>query len=162
MLGVIFISLSIITALIYLSIKRDWSCPKVIETFLATTLFFNVGILGLLGFYVHTFYAADTARSIGWASGSPFQFEVAVANLAFGVVGILSWFFRGYFWLALVLAYVIYFVGCFYGHIIQYRLGDTAPYNIGIYIWLVDLIVPIIALVLLCVYFKDKKCDKHN
>jgi len=60
----------------------------------------NVGIAGILGFYSHTFNAAATAEFIAWAPGSPFQFEVATANLAFGVLGVLCLWFGGAFWAA--------------------------------------------------------------
>ncbi len=49
-------------------------------------IFARVG--GLIGFLGHTFKAQEIALKIGWQP-SPFQFEVAVANLAFGVLGIL-------------------------------------------------------------------------
>src|SRR6476659_8155319 len=34
--------------------------------------------------------ADDVARSIGWPPGSPFQWEVGVADLGWGVLGVLS------------------------------------------------------------------------
>ena len=56
------------------------------RAFLTWAILFNVGIAGLLGFYAHAFRAAETAASIGWQPGGPFQFEVACANLAFGLL----------------------------------------------------------------------------
>ena len=40
----------------------------------------------------HTFAADEVAESIGWPTGNPFQTEVAVANLAIGTLGILSYY----------------------------------------------------------------------
>jgi hypothetical protein len=48
---------------------------------------------------VHAFLAAKVALSIGWAPGSPFQSEVALANLAFGLPGVLCIRFKDGFWL---------------------------------------------------------------
>src|SRR3954453_7078522 len=39
----------------------------------------------------HTVWADSTAVSIDWPTGNPFQTEVAVANLAIGVPGILCY-----------------------------------------------------------------------
>ena len=54
------------------------------------------------GFAMHYFFADEMARSIGWATGSPFQAEVAFFNLAVGVLGALT-FFRKDFWLPFII-----------------------------------------------------------
>lgn len=69
-----------------------------VETFLSYILFFNMGLMGLLGAYAHVFMGPETAKSIGWEPGSPFQYEIGMANLAFCTLGILSYWFRGSFW----------------------------------------------------------------
>jgi len=66
----------------------------------------------------HLFFGPKIARSIGWAP-SPFQLEVAFANIAFGVVGLLATSHTPEFWLAIILASAIYRFGCGYGHIKQ-------------------------------------------
>ncbi len=107
--------------------------------------------MGLLGAYAHVFMADETARSIGWAPGSLFQFEIGMANLAFGVLGVLSYWIRGRFWDASIIGWCVLFLGCFIGHVINYYAeNNTAPYNIGPYIWFYDLILPIIILGLFC------------
>lgn len=108
-----------------------------------------VGIAGLVGALVHTFDAAATARKIGWLPGSPFQFEVAMANLAFGILGILCIWQRGSFWTATGIGFSVYMLGCAYGHYRQMLLGDVAPYNAGWGIWLYDVGVPLLILALL-------------
>ena len=64
----------------------------------------------------HLFFGAGTARSIGW-SPSPFQREVAFANIAFGVVGLMAAIRTTDFWLAVIVASAVYRFGCGYGHI---------------------------------------------
>ena len=54
----------------------------VIESFLLWLLVIVVGVGSLYAFMGHTFAADDVARSIGWSPGSPFQFEVALHDLA--------------------------------------------------------------------------------
>lgn len=118
-------------------------------------IFFNIGIMGLLAFYAHTFMAVQTAELIGWAPGNPFQSEIAAANLAFGILGILSLWLRDLFWVATVLGSSIFLFGAFVIHLIQYSLGNTAPLNIGLFIWFGDLIIPLLLLLLLGLYFNQ-------
>lgn len=52
-------------------------------------LFFSVGISGIWGFVQQTVFAESTSAFIGY-SVSPFQSQVASANLAIGIMAILS------------------------------------------------------------------------
>ena len=75
--------------------KPPVSWRRVAEALLFSLLviFVGVGGDGLLGY---TFMAGEIAVKIG-RQPSPFQFEVAVANLAFGVLGIMCiWHRRGF------------------------------------------------------------------
>ncbi|MFA6916137.1 MAG: DUF6790 family protein [Parachlamydiales bacterium] len=150
MVNVILFILAVAFTICRLTLKKEWYSPKSEETFLSYLLFFNVGLMGVLGAYAHVFLADEIARSIGWAPGSPFQFEMAMANLAFGVLGILSYWIRGRFWDATIIGWSVLFVGCFVGHVMEYYTkNNTAPYNIGPYIWFYDLILPILVIALL-------------
>src|SRR5215207_9375135 len=71
------------------------------EVFLVWVLVVWVGIGAVLAFLSHTLLADETARAIGWPTGNPFQSEVAVANLVVGVLGILCYWIRGEFCLAI-------------------------------------------------------------
>ena len=110
-----------------------------------------VGLGGLLGFLGHTFKAREIALKIGWQP-SPFQFEVAVANLAFGVLGIMCIWQRRGFRTATGIGYSIFLLGCAYGHLREMILhGNFAPYNVGPVLWVNDLAVPLLILLLLVV-----------
>lgn len=151
MVSVLLFICAVTFTICHLSYKKEWLYPKSVETFLSYILFFNMGIMGLLGAYAHVFMGPETARSIGWEPGSPFQFEVGMANLAFGVLGILCYWFRNQFWDASIIGWGVLFLGCFVGHVINYYTeNNTAPYNIGPYIWFYDLILPILVFALLC------------
>lgn len=142
----LFICALIFTAshLIY---KKQWNDPVSIEVLLSYILLFNVGFMGLLGAYAHVFMGPEIAKTIGWAPGSPFQYEVGMANLSYGVLGILSFWIRGRFWDACIIGWVVLFLGCFVGHVISYYVDhNTAPYNIGPYIWFYDLFLPLFVL----------------
>lgn len=150
MVSIILFICAIIFTICHLSYKSEWHFPKWVETFLAYILLFNMGFMGILGAYAHVFMAPETAQSIGWAPGSPFQFEVGMANLAFGVLGILSYWIRGRFWDAAIIGWGVLFLGCFVGHVINYYAqNNSAPYNIGPYIWFYDLLLPLLVFGLL-------------
>jgi len=131
--------------------KRPVSAGRVAEVLLLYLLVIFVGLGGLLGFLGHTFKAPDIALQIGWQP-SPFQFEVAVANLAFGVLGVMCIWQRRGFRTATGLGYAIFLLGCGYGHLREMILkGNFAPYNVGPVLWVNDLAVPLLILVVLAV-----------
>ena len=131
--------------------KRPVSAGWITEVLLLYLLVFFVGVGGLMGFLGHTFQAREIALKIGWQP-SPFQFEVAVANLAFGVLGILCIWQRRGFWTATGIGYATFMLGCAYGHLREMILaGNFAPYNVGPVLWVNDLAVPLAILLLLLV-----------
>jgi hypothetical protein len=90
-----FFVLSLIIAAIHLfRDKRQRTASRIAEVLLLWLLVINVGVGGVFGFIGHTVFADRAAASIGWPAGNPFQTEVGIANLAFGVVGILCYWFR--------------------------------------------------------------------
>jgi hypothetical protein len=123
--------------------------PRIAATFLTYLIFFNIGVMGLLAFYAHLFMPDETAQRIGWAIGSPFQSEIGMANLSYGVLGVLAMWLRGRFWVATILGYSILLFGAFVVHMMQWAQGDVAPLNVGIFVWFNDLFVPIVLLSLL-------------
>ena len=158
MVSVFLFICALIAAISHLTYKKEWHYPKSIEVFLASILFFNVGLMGLLGAYAHVFLASETARSIGWEPGSPFQFEIGMANLSYGVLGVLSYWIRGRFWDACIIGWSVLFFGCFIGHVINYyNYNNTAPYNIGPYIWFYDLFLPLLVISLFLTLRLSKK-----
>ena len=103
-----------------------------------------------MAFLGHTFKAQEIALKIGWQP-SPFQFEVAVADLAFGVLGTLCIWQRRGFWTATGIGYAVFMLGCAYGHFRDMTLhGNFSPYNVGLVLWVNDLAIPLAILLLLC------------
>lgn len=150
MIGIILFICAVIMTVCHLTYRKEWQEPKITESFLAYILFFNMGIMGFLAAYGHVFMGKEIAQSIGWEPGSPFQFEVGMANLAFGVLGVLAYFYRGAFWDASIIGWSVLFIGCFIGHVISYYAdNNVAPYNMGPFIWLYDLLLPVLVLGLL-------------
>ena len=130
----------------------------VVEVILLYLFIFYVGVGGLIGALVHVFWGPETARGIGWQPGSPFQFEIGMANLAFGVLGILCIWQRGKFWTATGIGFAVLLLGCAYGHVYEMVVHhDYAPYNAGAGILFNDAVIPVIILVLLGLRAKFSK-----
>jgi len=133
--------------------KRERTASRIWGIILAYAILFFVGAQGLLGFYGHAFRPGETAEMIGWAAGSPFQFEVACTNLAFGILGIICLWMRANFRLATILGYSIFLLGAAVGHIHQLIAFDNkAPGNSGAILY-ADIIIPTVLLTLWVIQF---------
>lgn len=122
---------------------------RVAENILHWFLLLVVGLIGIEGFIAHAFFAEQTAKLIGWGN-NPFQYEVAIANLSFGILGIIAFIKKNYdFSLATVIGFSVWFFGDGIGHIYQYAvLGNAAPYNAGSTLY-TDLLLPLMGLILI-------------
>ncbi|MDF2940222.1 MAG: hypothetical protein K0R66_864 [Gammaproteobacteria bacterium] len=118
------------------------------EGYLAYLFLFTVGLTGIWGFIVHAFFPGIADKFIGWAY-SPFEFEVAVANLGMGVAGLFA--FRASYSFRLA---TIVFVSCFswgaaIGHLYQMLAHHNfAAGNAGL-IFYTDIIIPLLLWLLL-------------
>lgn len=153
---VILTTLTILIALSVLIINKIKNKPLnsliIIKTFLLSFLVISVGFGSIWAFIGHAFLSAQVAASIGWAAGSPFQLEVAFANLAIGVLGILCYFFRDNFWTATVIVSSVFLFGAAYVHLIN--ILNFSNYSVGNAgsIFFMDIIGPVILMVLLILY----------
>ncbi len=157
----IILVLTILIALLAIFINKIKNEPLnkfiIIKTFLLSFLVIYVGFGSIWAFIGHAFLSAEVAASIGWAAGSPFQLEVAFANLAIGVLGILCYFFRDNFWTATVIASSIFLFGAAYVHIINLiNYSNHSAGNAGSILFL-DIIGPAILICLLILYKLSEK-----
>lgn len=148
-----FFGAAVVATVIHLIIKKQTDFISILQTLLMYLLFFCVGLQGILAWYGHTFMADQIAKQIGWPTGSPFQFEVAVANLGIGLAGVMALFWKKRAWLMLGIPYLVFIYGAAYGHIVQMQRGDTSPYNSGIFLYIGDIAIPTIILILLIIYY---------
>ena len=83
---------SLILALLLaaLQTRRAWRLDRWAEASLIWIAFWVLGIGGVYGFVAHLAFGPFLAEQIGWPN-SPFQHEVAYANLT---IGILLWLSR--------------------------------------------------------------------
>jgi len=139
-----FAAIWLIGALLHLALSRQPRSPAgVLEVFLLWALIVT-GLQGVFAFYGHVFNGPAVARSIGWPPGNPFQFEVGVANLGLGVLGLMCIWRRGHFWLATIIMASVFYWGAAYGHIDQIiRFQNYAPNNASAVLYS-DLLAPVI------------------
>ena len=116
-----FLGISVVIGILQILI---WQV-NVINAFLFAFILSNIGLQGLFAFIGHFFKADEVARGIGWPTGSPFQREIAFANLAMGTLGIMSIWFRGNFWFAAIVARSVFSWGAAYGHIIDLKKREN-------------------------------------
>lgn len=136
--------------------KKLRTREKMVETLLLYFLVFCVGLSGLFAFSGHIFMADKIAQSIGWPTGSPFQFEVGMADLAFGVLGILCIWIRKNFWLATAIGWAVFLFGDAYGHIHDAAINaNNAVNNTGAVLWIGDIALPLIILILAIIYIRN-------
>src|SRR6202042_2717420 len=89
-------------------------------------LFFYVGVMGALTAYAPVFRPLQTSASIGWAT-SPYEYEVGMADLTVGVLGLLCVWIRGNFWLATAIANAVWLLGDAVGHVSPTITPETTP-----------------------------------
>lgn len=148
--------IALLGATISVLAKKDKKANNVLRTFLLWILAVNVGVCGLLGFTAHTLMADNVALFIGWMPGSPFQFEVAIANLMMGVLGFMCLWFEADVWFVTIVSTTIFGWGAAYGHVRDITLNHNyAPGNAGLPLY-VDIILPVVLIVLLIAYKATK------
>ena len=147
---IIYIILTVVSALISIFIYNE----PAIHAFLRWSLFYCVGIFGIISFFLHWFRksADEIALGIGWEPGSPFQREVAAADGAFGVLGLASYWIGEEFWMPTVIGYsfMLFFMGV--GHVVDIvRHKNRSPLNAGSIVWY-GLLFPFVLLALLILW----------
>jgi hypothetical protein len=110
---------------------------------------FPLGLTGIYAFVIHAFYPELAQAAIGWGA-SPYEYEVAVADLALGLTAVLSFHASYGFRLATVIANVTFFLGAALNHINLMMInGNYNVGNAGSWLWLDDIILPLI--MVLCI-----------
>src|SRR6266540_5452037 len=99
---------------------------------LLNALVYLIGVAGIISASGHLLKADDVARSIGWAPGSPFQWEVGVADLGWGVLGVLCPVYGRGFWVATIIMASIFLRGAAVAYVKQMILArNLTPANAG-------------------------------
>lgn len=115
---------------------------------LGSSITFLIGVQGIMAGSGHMFFPDPIAESIGWPKGTPWQWEVGLASVATGVLGVMATSYDDDFWLATIIAFSIFYLGAAVGHVREmavnrnFSAGNAGP------IFFFDVIVPIYLIVL--------------
>lgn len=153
---IILILSVLIPLFIVIKKRKTINTAVALKIFIKSLVFFNVGITGVIAFMGHTMIPDKIALYIGWPTGNPFQFEVGIANLMLGVLGIMSLWLEDEFLLAVIVASSIFGIGAFYGHLKELLVNNNyAPGNVGAPLY-DDIIRPFV-LISLFIWYKAKR-----
>ncbi|NLG54277.1 MAG: hypothetical protein GX542_01275 [Rhodococcus sp.] len=156
-MGVFLAVLALIGAFVHwLRVRSKPHSPAAgADIFLGWWLVLAVGVSGFVGAAYHVFDGPAVAEAIGYTRGDGgFQFENAMGDLAIGVLGVMCLRFRGYFWLATIVAMTVQYWGDAVGHVYFWLAQDnTSPDNIGAPL-IADIILPLVAWILFAVSAK--------
>lgn len=128
------------------------------EHYLGWFLLLAVGAASLWAGLYHVLDPKMAAAFIGWAP-SPFQFEIGVADIAFGVMAMVAFWRPLEFKAAVVVYAVLFYAGVVYGHIYQVIATDNfSPGNFGMLL-LLSIICPVLLVVLLIAARRQARQD---
>ena len=142
----LFILAIIVVILQKVFFARD---TKISEGLYSWVTLLPLGIGSLYSFVMHAFFPDFTAAVIGWPN-SPFQYEVAMANLGFGLVALSAFHASFGFRLANVIGITCWLWGDAIGHVYQIitQHNFTAG-NSGSWFWM-DITCPLVLII--CIF----------
>ena len=127
---------------------------RFVEVALLFLLAVQWGAAGILTSLPHILTPDTIAEYVGWAPGSPFQVELGFASLGTSLLGVLSIWLRGWFWLAPIVSRSTFLLGAAYVHIVDIQAhGNFSPGNAGPVLFY-DIVVPLIAVSLFVAYVR--------
>ncbi len=115
---------------------------------LENSVLWMIGVQGWMTGCGHMFFGEPIAESIGWPSKTPWQWEVGLASLATGVLGVIASGFDDEFTLATIIAFSVFYLGAAVGHVREmvtrrnFKQGNAGP------IFFFDVLVPVYLVVL--------------
>ena len=132
-----------------LQTRQQWTLSRWSEASLLWIAFWVLGVGGVYGFIMHLVFGSFSAEQIGWPN-SPFQYEVAYANLMIGILGFSSFLYRKRdYLLASMVAYGSWLFADGVGHVVSLVVDQNkAASNAGAVLY-TDLLTPLLVLLLL-------------
>lgn len=108
--------LGIVTAVIHLYIIGMPSNLSEVTTILLLHQFVvTFGLIAILGVAGNIVFADKLARKLKWPGG-PFQIKYGFSQLGLGVMGVLAIWFRGFYWVGVLVTMYIYGISGFWTH----------------------------------------------
>lgn len=119
---------------------------------------FVLGVAGLYWFVMHVFFPDFTAGMLHWPN-TPFQFEVGLADLSFGALGIIAFSDNFFLRLANVIAVSLFFGGIAVSAIFKMIINHQFSFDLGSWFW-TFLFIPII--LILCFSMDSLNQQKYK
>jgi len=140
-----------------LETRQQWTLSRCSEASLLWIAFWVLGVSGVYGFIMHLAFGSFLAEQIGWPN-SPFQNEVAYANLTIGILGFSSFLYRKRdYLLASMVAFSSWYFADGVGHVVSRVVAENkAPSNAGSVPY-TDLLTPVVVLCLLWVSRSERR-----
>ncbi|GAB4137577.1 DUF6790 family protein [Thermopirellula anaerolimosa] len=127
---------------------------RIVEVFLLYFLCVEWGFGAVVTSIPHILIPDRIANYIGWQTGSPFQIELGFASLGIAILGILSIWLRGWFWVAPAISHSVFLFGAAFVHIREIiGRGNFNPGNAGPILFF-DIAVPLLVLGLLLAHIR--------
>lgn len=143
MFPIVLFIFAVVAAIIHRATQQVTRWSKTAELLLGYLIFLSIGVSSLIAALSHLILGPVVADAIGWLEKSPFQFEVAMANVSYAVLGLIAFWQKNRFREATAIGWSLFVLGCFVGHMIQAATGNTTPLNFGIFVWFNDLLLPL-------------------
>lgn len=148
---IMFVVLPLISGSIHVFLDEASRGEKqIVHRFLQHILFIGVGVQGLASAYMQAYEPEGISQFLGWTS-SPLLIEVAKANFAFGLLGVLSPGASSGFKVATGIGYSIFLLCKAYGHIQAMLSGGYQLLSFTHPVLYSDLCIPFFILLLLVV-----------
>jgi hypothetical protein len=157
MIFIVLFMASVLGALVHLYVTRSisWTKQRVVEVLLLYFLCVSWGVgIGVATVWGHIFHPDLIAASVGWEPGNPFQVELGFACVGLALLGVLSIWLRGVFWVAPTVGWSVFFLGAAYVHLREMvARGHLSFEHIHpVLVW--DLVTPPIVLSLLVIHIR--------
>ncbi len=145
---------SIITFAVHVVLTRanGLGALRVIELALLHLLAVFWGLGGLAVAIPHIISPDVAANYLQWPTGNPFQLYAGFAMIGIAVVGVLSIWHRGWFWLAPLAMRAVFLTGAAYIHISGGIYAHRLTREFATQVLFYDIFLPLIAIVLFAAY----------
>lgn len=134
--------------------KEERTQARMSELMLLYQIVFSLGLTSIMAFVGLTFMPEYIAALTNWPS-CPFEQQLANVNLGYGILGVLSIWFRGYFWVATIIGFSVWIIGDGFQHLYHALFrGNLSDGNVGVPLY-TDFIIPVLLLFLLYFYIRE-------
>ena len=150
--GIFLISLVTFAVHVFLTRSAGLGALRIVELALLHLLAVFWGLGGLAVAIPHIISPDVAADYLRWPTGNPFQLYAGFAMIGIAIVGVLSIWHRGWFWLAPLAMRAVFLTGAAYIHISGGIYAHRLTKEFAAQVLFYDIFLPMIAIVLFATY----------